>query len=90
MPSRFRKDPDAIKDYHFDWSDWLEDGDSIDSYTITPSSGITVDSDSESGGIVTVWLSGGTADTSATVTCRIVTTEGRRDDKTMFFEFKPE
>lgn len=90
MGNKFSKDPDAIKDYHFDWRRELREGDSIASYTVTASAGVTVDSHSQLAGVVTVWLSGGTVDTSATVTCRVVTAQGRRDDKTMLFQIRSE
>lgn len=84
MGNKFTKDPDAIKDYHFDWRDWLA-GDSIDSYTLTASPGLTIDSHSEAGGVITLWVSGGTDGTTATIQCRIDTAEGRRDDDIMYF-----
>lgn len=81
--SIFKKDPDAVLDYAFDWSSWLATGETISSHTVTVSSGLTKDSDSESSGIVTVWLSGGTAGTWYTVACEIVTSAARTDERTM-------
>lgn len=77
------KDPDAELDFAFDWSAWLGDGEGIASYTIT-ATGMTVDSDSESGGVVTVWVSGGAAGADATVACRVVTDNvpPRTDERT--------
>lgn len=77
----FIKDPDAVLDYQFDWSDWLS-SDTISSYTIT-ASGITVDSDSNTDTAVTVWLSGGTVGDAATVECKIVTAASRTDERTI-------
>lgn len=82
MPTQFIKDPDAVLDYVFDWSSWLDDTDTISSYTVTAESGLTVDSDSNTTTAVTVWLSGGTANTDYEVTCSIVTADGREDDRT--------
>jgi len=80
----FVKDPDATLDYAFDWSThWLQDGETIDSYTVTIASGLTKDSDSESSGTVTVWLSGGTAGETYEVACKIVTSHGRTDERTI-------
>ena len=79
----FTKDPDAVLDYKFDWSDWLASSEAISSYTITVASGLTKDSDTESGGVVTIWLSGGTAGTTYTVACKIVTDGGRTDERTI-------
>jgi len=79
----FFKDPDAVLDYAFDWSEnWLESAETISSHTITVSTGLTKDSDSESDGVVTVWLSGGTAGTVYTVACKIVTSLSRTDERT--------
>lgn len=79
----YLKDPDAVLDFGFDWSDWLETGETISDYTITAETGITVDSDSEADGIVTVWLSGGTAGGNYPVACKIVTSASRTDERTM-------
>ena len=79
----FEKDPQAVLDYAFDWGDWLDSGETIASTTITVASGLTKDSDSESDGIVTIWLSGGTAGTSYTVACKIVTSSSRTDERSI-------
>ena len=56
------KDPSAVLDYVFDWTEWLATGETIADYTITADTGITVDSSTKTTGKVTiVWLSGGTA-----------------------------
>lgn len=83
MPTAFVKDPAAVLDYKFNWADWLGATDTITSHTITADAGITVNSSSTTTTAVTVWLSGGTADTDYEVVCRIVTTDGRTDERTM-------
>lgn len=86
MPTTlWRKDPDARLDWAFDWASdgWLDDGETISSYTVTAEAGITVDSDNEAAGIVTVWLSGGTVGVSYDVACRITTSDGRVDERTI-------
>ena len=85
---RFLKDPDAVLDYGFDWEGnspgpWLVSGETITTYTITVETGLTLDSDSESSGFVTVWLSGGTARTGYTVACKIMTNLGRTDERSI-------
>ncbi len=45
--------------------------------------GLTKDSDSATTTAVTVWLSGGTAGTSYSVACRIVTSSARTDERTI-------
>ena len=77
------KDPDAVLDYVFNWSDWLEDGETISSHVVTVGSGITKDSDSESSGIVTIWLSGGTHGSDYIVACKIVTSMSRTDERSI-------
>ena len=84
MPVRtIMKDPDAVLDYAFDWSGWLESDETISSHTITVPTGITNDSDSENGDIVTVWLSGGTAGEKYNVACKIVTSALRTDERSI-------
>ena len=90
------KDPDAKLDYKFDWapltnnrknalSDWLQTGETILSYVISADSGITVDSDAkgDSDTSVVVWLSGGANGTDYNVSCKITTSDGRVDERTM-------
>jgi hypothetical protein len=78
---KFWKDPDAVLDYAVDWSGWVEVGETINSYTVTVTSGLTLVSDSEAGGVVTAWLSGGTVGSAYTVTVHIITSAGREDDR---------
>ena len=88
------KDPSAVLDYVFDWTEWLATGETIavDSetgeklITITADTGITVDSSTESDGKVTVWLSGGTAGINYKVACLITTSAGRTDERTIWIK----
>ena len=77
------KDPHAVLDFPFNWSAWLIGADTISAHVITADVGITVDSDSESAGIVTVWLSGGTVGTIYNIACWIHTAAGRKDERTI-------
>ena len=79
MPQSWVKTNPEVLDYKFDFSDWLPAGDTIVTRTITPDSGITVDSSSitDTDTSVTVWLSGGTARVDYNVTCLAVTAQGR-------------
>jgi hypothetical protein len=85
MPSSFLKDPNAILDYKFDWSNWLGTGEIIASHTMTVDTGITNVSSSNDDDSVTIWLSGGTAGGRYNVTCRITTDTlpARVEDRTM-------
>jgi len=88
------KDPSAVLDYVFDWTGWLATGETIvvDSetgeklITITADTGITVDSWTEDDGKVTVWLSGGTAGQNYKVACKITTSAGRTDERTIWIK----
>lgn len=93
----FTKDSDAVLDYAFDWkplthgvsgatSDWLATGETISSYTVTAETGLTKDSDSQADGVVTVWLSGGTAGINYKVACLIATSAGRTDERTIWIK----
>ena len=86
MPEQFLKDPQAKLDWGFDWSDWLASGETIVSYVITADTGITVEDDAESAGIVTVWLSGGTAGLSYKCACKITTSAGRTDERSIWIQ----
>lgn len=92
------KDPQAVLEYRWDWkaltngngsSDWLASGETISSYTVTvvdaAPSGVTKDSDAlaSSNTAVVAWFSGGTDKTDYRVTCQIVTSAGRTDERTI-------
>lgn len=87
------KDPDDICDYQFDWSDRLEDGETIASSTFTVDEG-TVEVDETTnppaidGSLTTFWLSGGTDGQTCIITNRIVTSEGRQYDATARLRIK--
>jgi hypothetical protein len=81
--SNYDKDPHAILDFKWDWSEWLEAGETISSYVIAVASGITKESESKTDDSVTVWLSGGTAGSSYIVACKIVTSSSRTDERSM-------
>lgn len=84
------KDPDSTVDYTFDWSTWLPTGDTISDHTITPQSGITVDSSEaiNSSTMIQVWLSGGTAGNTYSINCEVTTADGRTEQITGYVEVK--
>lgn len=74
------KDPADVLDYGLDWSDQLAlvtPADTISSATWTVPAGLTAGAQFVIGAVATIWLSGGTAGTDYTITCRIVTAGGR-------------
>ena len=92
----FKKDPDAVLDYKFDFkaltngsgpSDYLGTSEIIASYVLTPEDGITVDSDgkTDSDTSVTIWLSGGTVGSHYDIACKITTNSSpaRVDERTI-------
>lgn len=70
-----QKDPSENLDYQIDFTKWLG-GDTIQSQVVT-ADGVTKGAVSESGGVVTVWLSGGQAGTTGRVTVTVTTVGGR-------------
>lgn len=83
---RYIKDPDATLDYGFDWSDWLATDETISSASWTVPDGITEDSTEKSTTVTKVWLSGGTAGSEYTVACKVVTSDGRTDERSFVVE----
>jgi hypothetical protein len=77
------KDPDAVLDYGFDWSEWLQSGETVASASWTVPTGITKNSQTNSTTVSLAWLSGGTAGTNYNVSCKITTSESRIDERTM-------
>lgn len=84
----FIKDPNATLDFGFDWSEWLESGETISSYVLYVGSGLTKVSDVNTSGSVIVWLSSGSAGNRYTVACQITTTSGRIDERTIKIDVK--
>ncbi len=92
----FLKDPSAVLDYKWDWKaatngtdgaagDWLAAGETLLTHTLTVPTGITLDSSSitDAGTSVTLWLSGGVADTDYVIACKITTNGGRTDERSI-------
>lgn len=82
------KDPDAVLDFGFDWSKWLDNtiSEIVATSAWTADVGITIDASPDPTTVVddnktVVWLSGGTAGENYIVTNRITTDVGRIDDR---------
>ena len=72
------KDPQEKLDYQFDFSPWLGADTISGSPTVTVTGAtLSTPSPSSAAGIVTFWLTGGTAGTTAIVTCTVNTAAGR-------------
>lgn len=86
MASEYYMDVDAVLDFTFDWTAWL-DGETISSFDVTPETGLNVNSDgldvdSEQ---VTAWVRAdeATAGKDYLLSCKITDTAGRTDERTM-------
>lgn len=77
-----------VLDYRFDFapktngtggSDWLEAGDTIDTWTVTAATGLTVDSSTreDANTSILAWFSSGTKGRVYKASCKIVTVGGR-------------
>ena len=84
--STFEHDKDAVLDYAFDWSRWLSEGEIILSHSVQITGGTAVvDGTSEVDAKVTAWISGAQVG-NVHLTCRVVTNEGRTDDRTIMLQ----
>lgn len=84
------KDPEAVLDYCWDFTDLIDPDDPIQEVTFpTVTKGIVVDSFTVQGAKVWAFLSGGMLGATAAVTCRYVSQAGRTDDRTLYFKIKP-
>lgn len=79
----FVKDPNARLEWLFDWADWLADGETISTSSVTADDGLTVDTVSHGGSSAVAWLSGGVAGATYRVTNHITTSETRADDRSI-------
>ncbi len=81
------KDKDEELDYSIDWNDWLEEEESILDFTLTPEAGgITKVQESQANGIVTVRVKDGTLNNTHGLTCQIVTDNGQKAERTIYFQ----
>ncbi|RSO50671.1 hypothetical protein DMH15_00750 [Streptomyces sp. WAC 06725] len=83
MAADWTKDPDAVLDWRWDWTDWLADGETITASTMTVSAGLVLTRDFYSPTSAAAWLSGGTPGTPYLVANRIVTSVGHTDERSV-------
>ena len=82
----FLKDQDAVLDYSVDWSKWLA-GDQIQTSSWSVSDpAIEAADDSNTTTRAIVWLAGGVAGQSYSVTNRITTSGGRTDERSLVIQ----
>ena len=88
MAEGWTKDPGAKLDYHFDWINWLEPGETITASTFDVTAGITVESTEMVTTNTTVWLSGGRGGQNYQITNRITTSAGRVDERSIIIRVR--
>lgn len=81
-PGQYTKDPNATLPFSEDWTEWLV-GDTITALSVIATAGITVNSTTFTGQVVTAILSGGTVPIAYTVTFHITTAAGLQDDRSI-------
>jgi hypothetical protein len=86
---RINIDPDARKDFTFDFSDFVSESDvSIDTHEIVHGDGVTVDDSTNSDTEVTFWVSGVAEGATETVTVRVTLSTGLVNDYSLTFRGK--
>jgi hypothetical protein len=88
MSNTYSKDADAVLDYKWDWSAWLDAAETIQTAAVTAPAGITKDLQSNTTTTVTAWLSGGTVGETYKIGCKIVTNQGRADERSIMITVK--
>lgn len=87
-PVDVTKDPDAKLDYGFDWSQWLQTGETVTVSAWTVDTGLTISSSpaptiNGDGNITSVWLESGAIGINYLLKNHITTSSAREDDRTM-------
>lgn len=85
----FSKTPEGILDYGWDWTDWLEEGDTIVTSEWEADSGLTVDSDEFTTTLTTVFISGGSNHKTYSITNTITTDGGRTTSRSIKIDVIP-
>lgn len=90
MPSNYVKDPSALLDYSWDWSEWLaEVGATIGSATVTVPDGLTADgAPTVTDTVVTQRVTGGTVDAAYVMVCQITTNGGLIDERSIYLTIR--
>jgi hypothetical protein len=81
-------DPDARKDFTFDFSDFVSEDVVISEHEIITTDGVVVDTSTNSDTEVTFWVSGVQNGAIETVTVRVTLSTGLTDDYSLNFRGK--
>jgi hypothetical protein len=87
MADEYPKDPGAVLDWVFDWTRWLQEGETITASSFSASAGITITDEDIANTYTTVWLSGG-AQKVYSLTNTITTNQNRTDRRTITIKVK--
>ncbi|MEQ5789098.1 hypothetical protein J3454_14470 [Erythrobacter sp. NFXS35] len=79
------KDPQAVQFHGMDWSTWLQEGETIADREVISSVAdeLVIDQVTDANGKVSWRVSGGTDGTDYLATCRITTSIGRIEDRSL-------
>jgi hypothetical protein len=82
--AEFRKDPDAYLDFPMDWNAWLTDGrETVSTAVWTVPTGLTLGTETLADNVAVAWISGGTAGEVYTVSCKVTSSSGRIDERSI-------
>ncbi|SAL19744.1 hypothetical protein AWB68_00681 [Caballeronia choica] len=84
----FVKDPVSVLDFQWDWSEWLGEGETLSDKDVSADDGVTVNSSSIDGPVVSAWIAGGTSGKSYNVKCKVTTSSGRVDARTISIDVR--
>ena len=79
--TQFNKDPMAVKDYGFDWGLWMSSGDTISSSVFSAGGSCAITSSSVSSYQTVTFVGSGVPGETNKITNRIVTSQGRTEEK---------
>lgn len=85
------KDPEAVQRHGIDWASngWLQTDEAITSQeVVSDDPALVIDQVSQADGVVSYRVSGGVAGSNYTVTCHIVTSDGREDDRSLLYQVR--
>lgn len=96
------KDPDAILDYLWDWTEWLAGNfdlvgsptvetdviTSFEVFAVGSPAPIEVGTLAQQGGLIVAFLAGGDLGQMHQVTCRVHTAGGRTDDRSIWLKIR--
>lgn len=84
---RIEHDPNAKLDYGWDWTSWLQVGETIQTYTVTSDiAGAVISNVQLTGNVVSAMIASATS--SGTLTNHVVSSLGREDDRSWFLDVK--